>query len=535
MKMTLSPTSKSLAKILSDRGAAPFLFVGSGFSRRYLGLETWADLLAKFCDGLRDYGYYSTTANGNLPKTASLIARDFNNLWWESSTYADSREQYKDKLTGESSALKLEIAKYLMNLPLNEGGDEKLNSEIDALKGLNVDGIITTNWDMVLEELFPDYRSFIGQEQLLFSNPQSVAEIYKIHGCASDSESLVLTEDDYREFRDRNPYLAAKLITIFVEHPIIFIGYSITDEHIQAIISDISRCLGPDRLGDFEKNLIFVVRAKGKESSIGTGVMTLGSANINYTVVSTDDFGEAYSAISTIKRQVPARILRFFKEQMYEIAKSTKPEEKISVVDIDDIQEKEDVEFVVGVGVAQEHKEGLANKKKDEAEALAEHGYKGITVDEIFIDTISDSSKFDADSLLRIVYPSFLKLPNRYIPVFRYLRMAGIENKEELEASDYSAARRIAERMLDRGFISGTYRSQYENGFTGLSTKEIVEKTTPEKATLMIPFQPTTDLDLETLRTFLIENKDQVDKDPYKSFFRKLFAYYDYAAYGFKL
>jgi hypothetical protein len=50
---------------------------------------------------------------------------------------------------------------------------------------LNVDGIITTNWGLFIEQIFPDYKPYIGQKELLFSNPQQIAEIYKIHGCCS--------------------------------------------------------------------------------------------------------------------------------------------------------------------------------------------------------------------------------------------------------------------------------------------------------------------------------------------------------------
>jgi len=192
--MTLTPTATSLANVLAGRGAGPFLFVGSGFSRRYLGLESWAELLQRFCDGIREFGYYSTKANGDLPRAASLMAHDFNELWWSDDRFAESRDRHKKDMRAEASALKLEIATYLNQIDLKQAGAEGLEAEIAALKGLHVDGIITTNWDLLLEELFPDYRSFVGQEPLLFANPQSIAEIYKIHGCASDPESLVLTE-----------------------------------------------------------------------------------------------------------------------------------------------------------------------------------------------------------------------------------------------------------------------------------------------------------------------------------------------------
>jgi len=263
--------------------------------------------------------------------------------------------------------------------------------------------------------------------------------------------------------------------------------------------------------------------------------MTLGETNINYTLVSTDDLREVYAAIDTVKRQVPARILRFLKEQMYELVKSANPEEKMSVVDIDEIQDKDDVEFVVGVGVAELHKTQLASDEQAQAETLSKLGYKGITVDDIFADVIKSDTAYDAKELLEIVYPAFKKLPNKYIPVFRYLRAAGINSKEELGASGFDDAGSIAVRSVERGFSLPGYRAQYERAFAGLSTAAIIEKTTPEKVTIMIPHQPHSDVDLEVLREFLCNHVDQLDKDPYKSFFRKLHAYYDFLKYGFDL
>ncbi|MCV3768309.1 SIR2 family protein [Rhizobium sp. TRM95796] len=529
----MADITEGLIKILHSCGSAPFLFVGSGFSRRYIGLETWSDLLARFCAKIRDYGYYLSTANGDLPVAASLIAQDFNTLWWDDPDYADSKKIYGKDATEKSSSLKYEIARYLKNLSL-EYKESKYANEIDALSRMNVDGIITTNWDLLLEDLFPDYKVFIGQEELIFSNPQSIAEIYKIHGCSSRPASLVLTDDDYANFRDKNPYLAAKLITIFVEHPVIFLGYSINDPHIQAIIGSIAECVGGEKLKQFEENLIFVERAgDGQSDALEGATITIGKSKIRVTLVRTSDFTKVYSAVEATKRKIPARVLRYCKEQMYELVKSANPETKLAVRDIDDIGEKDDIEFVVGVGVATEFKERAEKVAEKQKEVLTARGYTGVTVDDVMLDVLQPKSAYNADEILKSTYPMFRRVSNRYIPAFRYLREAGITDRKMLAECPYSDARTVALRATQGRFTVDGYRTQYERDFKGLTTQEIIEKTTPEKAALMIPFQAKSEIDLDAVSKFLIQNADKLTEGSYKSYFRKLACMFDFYAFGY--
>ena len=253
-----------LSEILQSHIGGAFLFIGSGFSRRYLNLEDWEGLLTKFCNTGKSFKYYKSSADGNLAKAAELLANDFHEVWWKDDSYIANREKYESFSKDTTSALRIEISHYLKNL--NNKINEEYQNEINALENLNIDGIITTNWDMFLEKIFPDYEVYIGQQELLFSNPQEVGEIYKIHGSASNPNSLVLTESDYQKFEARNAYLASKLITIFMEHPIIFIGYSLNDENIRAILASIVRCIDDHNLDKLRKNLIFVNRLKINES-----------------------------------------------------------------------------------------------------------------------------------------------------------------------------------------------------------------------------------------------------------------------------
>lgn len=499
-------------------GSSPFLFIGSGFSRRYLGLEDWGSLLRRFTSGIRDYEFYLSSANGDLPAVATLIAQDFHDYWWGSEKYSASRDRNKGKIRDRTSALRVEICAYLNSIALPSFSESPYADEIAALSKLNVDGIITTNWDPFLERLFPDYRVFTGQSELLFANPQSIAEIYKIHGSSSRPNSLVLTAEDYSQFDRQNAYLAAKLITLFVEHPMVFIGYSLSDRNIRSLLGSIVSCLGVDNLPKLRNNLIFVQRARDQNPSISSTVFSIDGAQLPITLVSTDEFISVYEAIDAVKRKVPARILRLCKEQLYELVRSSDPEEKLSVVDIDEIENKADVEFVVGVGVTA----AVKNVPGD-------LGYQAFTAVDLFKDLLEQDQGLDAERILSVTIPG-LSRNCKYLPVYKYLRQVG--------GADAALERYPSLRpFLVRGpadFASQVYSRQYVQSERDKSVSELISSNPPEKAALFIPFVPPARFDVDAVGQFLVDHIEKVEtsNSSYSTYFRKLGALYDYYRYG---
>ncbi len=213
-----------LERQLQEQDTPPFLFVGSGMSIRYLGLENWRDLLTLFCVCGKPFQYYYSTANSCLPKVATLLSDDFHHMWWADDKYKESRKTYSSQADHSDSALKIEICKHISRRQQSIVLSEEIQEEISLLSTSCVDGIITTNWDNLLEKIFPEFTIYIGQEELLSQSQESISEIYKIHGCCTSPNSLVLTDEDYARYNDKNAYLAAKLLTIFIEHPVIFFG-----------------------------------------------------------------------------------------------------------------------------------------------------------------------------------------------------------------------------------------------------------------------------------------------------------------------
>lgn len=77
----------TIGEIIGKFATPPFLFVGSGMSRRYLNLPDWKGLLKHFAEIITEdefgYDFYENKAkamqckSGIMPKVAELIQRDF--------------------------------------------------------------------------------------------------------------------------------------------------------------------------------------------------------------------------------------------------------------------------------------------------------------------------------------------------------------------------------------------------------------------------------------------------------------------------
>jgi len=512
---------QKLIEIFKDTAAGPFLFLGSGFSRRYLGLEDWKGLLSKFCVVGKPFEYYLSSANGNYPKVAALLAKDFNEYWWSAPEYESSVKKFKSKIEDETSALRIEISNYLATLDQSKAKESGYSKEVTLLANLNVDGVITTNWDMFIEQIFPEYKTYIGQKELLFQNPQEIGEIYKIHGCSTMPNSLVLTDSDYDRFNEKNTYLAAKLITVFVEHPVVFIGYSISDENISGLLKAISSCIGRENVEKLRKNLIFIQRlADGEDPNISDTYLTIDGTQIPLVLVKTNDYLPVYKAIESTKRKIPARVLRYCKEQLYELVQSSNPEKKICVVDIDEIESKEDVEFLVGVGVA--HQEPTSPSCV---------GYASIGAPDLLRDLIHEDQAFDSEQVLKNVAPKVCKRsPN--VPVFFYLRKLGVDSQEKYSDSEFDLDKVVLRSL--KSFRVESYKKPFFRNYEHMSMDEIIESCTPENAAAYIPFLSRDKIDVDLLHKFLIKNEHKLDYEVsnYASSFRKLASLYDRLKWG---
>lgn len=449
---------QELRKVLDESKTLPVLFIGSGLSRRYLGSPTWRGLL-EYASTLigRSLNYYEGLAsdgptNLKLARVASLIAKDFYPIWWESAEYASSREKYQSIIETNSDPLKIELTAYLQNLDITD--DEAMASELEKLSAVHAHAVITTNYDSLMEDSLPDMEVYVGQQSVLFSATQSVGEIYKIHGSVADPTSLILTEEDYREYWVKNPYLIAKILTLFVEHPIILIGYSLGDAHIQRLLGNLVDCLTEAQLNTLNRRLIFINRA-GSAADVGfeESSITVEKHSFHVRSLKLEDYGELYALLADLPQHFPVRMLRQLRESVYQLAYSSEPTGRVYVLPFDEAQEDE-VEVVVGVGTM---------------ERLGLKGYSVFTRSDLFLDMLKGATDHNAENMINALMPAMFR-GAKFSPIWYPLWIA---DREGLVVDRQTLPRR-AIALLEGETILAPYPSRRPTNWEALSFTDLV-------------------------------------------------------------
>jgi hypothetical protein len=240
-----------IASVLAEASCQPILFVGSGFSKRYASGPNWEELLKQLaakCPLIdKDFAYYKQAHGNDLKKIGSLFSELYREWAWSAGKKNYPAEYFTEKYPSDVF-IKHTISGLIGNLGPNAKGSygsPELDAEIAALKAISPHAIITTNYDEVIEPLFPDYERVIGQS-ILRKGYLSIGEIFKIHGCRTDPLSIIVNEADYERFNQDHKYLSAKLLTYFVEHPLVFIGYRAEDPNIKSVLYDVDRMVRAD-------------------------------------------------------------------------------------------------------------------------------------------------------------------------------------------------------------------------------------------------------------------------------------------------
>ena len=499
---------KKILGILKQSETLPFLFVGSGLSRRYLDLEDWEGLLKKFAKMANEEEFaYEVflqqvekmgNREGKLPKIAELIENEFNQKWYKDTKFKSSREKHREDINNHISPFKLEIADY-MNIKSCELNDE-YKDELSIFREIGnkgIAGIITTNYDTFLENTFNNFTTYIGQEELIFSQIQGISEIYKIHGCASKPETIVINEKDYIDFTEKNAYLAAKLLTIFLEHPIIFLGYSISDKNIESILKSIIKCLSQEHLEKLKKRLIFIEWDNSVAEEISTYSKAFeGEKHIDMTRIKLNDFSVLYQALVENKGKYNVNMLRRLKNDIYELVLTNKATGNIRVIGLEDDDKLDQVEVVVGVGVLSE---------------FGQKGYLGVSADEIYEDIVLDNGEFEIERIVVDTLPILLARNSNSLPIYKYLSDYEGEVPEKVKTGKKENYDDLLSNTIKKNRDKGT------NHNYNSTINSLIEKYSTKECLKIIPLLNVENIMVKELHEFLVkvfnENENPLDKN----------------------
>lgn len=309
----------------------PVLFIGTGISLRYLSNSyTWDGLLSKIAFDLKgNEEFYldlkaSCQINGKFSyeKIAYTLEQEFNNtlINERKGKFKTINDVFYAKMKNENinvSRFKIYISTLLGEIEYCENKKEEL-AEFKKVRK-NIGSIITTNYDMLIENVF-EFSKLIGND-ILLSNPYG--SVYKIHGCVEEADKIIITQNDYADFDKKYDLIRAQLLSLFIHNPIIFLGYNVGDENIKKILKTIFTYVEPNsELASKIKDNFLLVEydASNQNEKISEHDIDMeGFSTVRINKIKTDNYTAIYKALANIHLPISAMDVRKVQSVVKEI------------------------------------------------------------------------------------------------------------------------------------------------------------------------------------------------------------------------
>jgi hypothetical protein len=355
---------------LMEKNEFPILFIGSGISKRYLiDFQSWDGLLEKFwlqVEGSLDfYGQLNILRddlkreNGSLNekeiefysnlKMSSMIEEKFNRKFNEGRIQIEGFST-RDVYSTGISPFKMGISNALKEYKIRSEKLDEANLFKRAITKSQI--MISTNYDTFIEDCYNaasqyGIKTYIGQSGF-FEQTIGYAELYKIHGSITKPKSIVISGDDYELFNANSILISAKIISMLIHSPIIFLGYSLTDLNVRKFIKDFASSLSSEDPVSLEERLI-IVDWKENEEGLIEEVTYDPELNCKFTVIKTDNYSLIYEYLHKIDQGVAPSEIRKYQHIIKQLVIDTGKEGALKSVLLSPI-ELEQVEQMISQG-----------------------------------------------------------------------------------------------------------------------------------------------------------------------------------------
>ena len=196
-------------------------FVGAGLSQPLF--PSWGSLLKKFVEQANEGEFYHD--KDELLK------------------YIEKGEHYLDIAESCVNAMGVNRYRDIMEKVFDKDFSlEEVPESYKVLMGLSPKTIITTNYDRIPE--------IAGKGMYRINTNKNAPEasrfcadnknvVFKMHGDITDQSSIILTTSDYQEIMNKNSSTRLFLNNILSTKILIFVGFSLSDPHINSILDNI--------------------------------------------------------------------------------------------------------------------------------------------------------------------------------------------------------------------------------------------------------------------------------------------------------
>jgi len=311
---------------MKEKNQFPILFIGSGITQRYFkDAPTWEMLLLNiwkklydseskseqtfysYCNelrlkGLTDFEIYLTVADELEKRVDTAFTRGELEI-----TNLTNEKSYKENI----SPFRQLIANMFSSLEVKAGMEAEINAFAKMI--IKARFVVTTNYDTLIEDCFNTLNTKIDVKvgnQGLFESSGSYGELYKIHGTVKDRNSICITNSDYKQNREKLALVNAKLLSTLTNSPILFLGYSLTDENIKELLITYGQNL-PVNLTEAVSRIGVVKWTEGETDIVSIPSHDSG-LNVYYTQLLTDNYKELYEKVSVIDQgYLPSEIARY--------------------------------------------------------------------------------------------------------------------------------------------------------------------------------------------------------------------------------
>ncbi|MEC0234476.1 SIR2 family protein [Paenibacillus kribbensis] len=363
---------------LAEKNEFPIVFIGSGISKRFLNdFPDWPTLLEEFWKKAGMQNFYGEL--NNVLSQVRIEHPEFNEREVEHEAYIQigatlegifnkrfndediliegftPHESFRTKL----SPLKKAVANRFLSYYLREGKEKEYESFVKMIRKTQI--ILTTNYDTFIEDSYNSpgtnrITKFIGQKGF-FTETFNYAELYKLHGCAKSPGDIVLAKDDYIKFEKNSVLISAKITSMMLNSPIIFMGYSLTDVNVRKIIRNFTRSLTDAEVQLLEERLILLEWSEGEQGLVEE-VLNDRDLGCKIKVIKTDNYSLVFDKISSVNQGVtPAEVRKYqhvIKQLIVDSGKKGSLNSLlVSPIQLEDIEERiGDGKLVVALGDA---------------------------------------------------------------------------------------------------------------------------------------------------------------------------------------